>query len=397
MPGKSLKTLNLRFAKADSIFANDLFDEYGNVIVEANNPLPRSLIRHLLKENKEYLYYYTEKDGQPKEEKKLIDEGLKLEISESIKAVLDEAREIFDYSSGSGINREKINRSRKLVNEVLSEIDTNSDGVFNPFTKFTEMDEYDYNHSTNVSILGALVASKLEFNRETRSAMGLGGLFHDIGKTSVSKEILNKAGKLDDEEFDLIKNHTHIGYKFIENSPFINDIEKQIVLLHHERPDGNGYPYGVDYSHYMNKIPREVRLITLCDIYSALISDRPYGKSMERNNILRFMLNMVHAPYKTYSHILPSDFRDFIRVLDVSVVRGNFFIGPGDIVRISTGEIAIVSEMNKLYPLNPVVRVVADKNKKPLKRVVQVDMLNDFSSYISNVFDKKEKKDKSNE
>lgn len=387
---KSLQTVDLKTAPPDSQYDHDLFDEYGNVIIEARTPLSPALIRHLLKDRTEYLYYYRGKDAPAPGEllKPVVDETLQEELKSTIEETLREAREAFDYANGNGISRDKVLKTRRLVDRILQDIMANPTGRFNPFVKFSELDEYDYTHSTNVSILAALVACKLEFSTEIRSAMGLGALFHDIGKTSVSKAILGKMGKLDEAEFDEIKNHTHLGYKFVEKNPHLHDLEKRIVLLHHERPDGNGYPFGVEYEHYQRQIPREVRLISLCDIYSSLISDRPYGKAMESRRILRLMLNMVWAPYKKFSHLLPVDFRDFIRAIGVSVLRDNFFMGPGDLVRIDSGEICMIEEMNKLYPLNPVVLMLTDRNKTPLKRKVQVDMLNNFSGYIANVFDR---------
>ena len=384
--------LDLAFIKPDSVYSYDFFDEYGNVILEAHVPFSDSLLKHLKKDNIKYLYYDPrQKKESEKSGTALIDEKLQQETYQNARDLLDYVRDIYNYSPEQGLSRAKIEKSRELVNKILVEIEKNEDGVFNPLVKLRDLDEYDYNHSTNVSILGALLATKLEFSRDIRSAMGLGGLFHDLGKTSIAKEILSKVENLSEEEFDIIKEHPHVGYKLVENNPHMHELEKQIVLLHHERADGNGYPYGLDSDHYANRVPKEVRLMSLCDVYAALVSKRPYGEPFSSKDGLRLMLNMVYAPFKKVYHFLPVDFRDFIRALGFKLDSGSFFIGPGDLVRLDSGEVAIIEEMNKLYPLNPKIRILTNKDKQPLKRQVQIDMLKNYTSYIANVFEKKQK------
>ena len=384
--------VDLRMIRPGAICAYDLFDEYGNMILEAYGELTETLRKHLLAMNTTRLYYDPEKKksragGEEQQRPGVVSEQLRGEMLESAKDLLDSIRDNFNFSPESRLTRDKIDRSRKLVNNLLQEIDDNKDGMFNPLVKLKSLDQYDYAHSTNVSILGALLASKLDFSREIRVAMGLGGLFHDIGKSSIAKDILHKA-QLSDEEFDVVKGHPHVGYKYVENNPHMKELEKQIVLLHHERPDGEGYPFGFDHDHMVNKVPREVRLMSLCDVFSALVSERPYGTVHSGQDALRLMLNMIHAPYKTVYQFLPGDFRDFIRALGMTLNGGNFFLQPGDLVRLNSGEVAVVEEMNRLFPLNPKIRVVATKDRQPLKRQVTVDLIKNYSSYIANVFEK---------
>ncbi len=386
--------IEVSFIKPDSVYSYDLYDEYGNVVLEAYVPFSDSLLMHLRKENVKLLFYDVKKRKAQDEaggpaKKKLVNEQVQQEFYQNSKELLDYIRDIYNYQPESGISRAKIEKSREMVNRILKEIDENEDGIFNPLVKLRDLDEYDYNHSTNVSILSALLATKLEYNQEVRTAMGVGGLFHDLGKTSIAKDILTKVEKLTEEEFDIVKEHPHVGYKLVENNMFMHDLEKRIVLLHHERSDGNGYPYGVDYDHYVNKIPKEVRLVTLCDVYSALISKRPYAEPYSSKQTLRIMLNMVFAPYKKVHHFLPVDYRDFIRAIGPRIDSGHFFIGPGDLVRLNTGEVAIIEEMNRLYPLNPKIKIITNREKQPVKRQVQVDMLKNYTSYISNVFERK--------
>ncbi len=387
----NLVHMDIRLIKSGAQYAYDLLDEYGNVVLEAYQEFTEILKKHLLSENIRFLYYNPAikkpREGKGFVHDHVVSAKLQGEVIENAKEIFDFIRENLKSSSTQLLSKSRVDASRRLVSRVLEEIADRKDAVFNPLMKLKSLDEYDYLHSTNVSVLGALLARKLDFSKDVQVAMGMGGLFHDIGKTSIAKDILAKA-KLSDEEFDIVKEHPHVGYKLVENNPHFMELEKRIVLLHHERSDGNGYPFGFDMDHMMQKTPREVRLMSLCDVYSALVSERPYGRTFSSFEALRLMLNMVYAPYKTNHHFLPTDFRDFIRALGMSLNEGNFFLKPGDLVRLETGEVAVIEEMNRLYPLNPRVRIITGKDRQPLKRQVQVDLLKDYRSYISNVFEK---------
>lgn len=386
--------IELQRVKPGSRYAYDLFDEYGNLILEAHTELDEPLIKHLVSSGIEYLYYNPQYRREEENvagldlAKRLVDEELMREMADDSRDLLDFVRDIFDYSPENRITKARIEKSRTLVDRVIGQIDQGRDGVFIPLTRLKDISDYEYAHSTNASILGALLGSRLELKREERMAMGLGGLFHDIGKSSVAKELLNKNGKLSDEEFDIIKEHPHVGYKLVETNPHMHELEKQIVLLHHERSDGAGYPYGLDSDHYMNRVPKEVRLFSICDAYSALVLKRAYGRQYSSKKAFRILLNMVYAPYKKRHNYLPADFRDFTRAMLFVLNRGSHFLDRGDLVRLNTGEVGIVEDLNRLYPLNPRIRMLTNRELQPLKRQIEIDMLKDYTSYIANVFDR---------
>ena len=389
--------LEVRLIKPGSRYTHDIFDENYNLILEAHTPITDAILKHLEITNIKYLYYDPSQSRENKQNgetdsglncnKGLINNELKEETVEHTKNLLENIRDLYKSSSGNSVSKGLVDQSRSLVDNILSQVENNNDGIFDVVTKLKSLDDYYYHHSANVSMLSAILASRLDYKAEIKSAMGVGGLFHDIGYLSISKELLYKA-KLNDEEFDLIKYHTHVGYKLIENNPYFQDIEKRVLLLHHERADGNGYPFGFDMDHYQNKIPREIRLAGLVDVYISLTLAKPGEKSLSSRDALRNMLNMTFANYKKEYHFLPADFRDFIRALGFIVNKGNFFMGRGDLVRLNTGEIGIIDEMNKLYPMNPKIIILKNPQMEKLKRPVKVDMMKIFQNYVANVYER---------
>lgn len=371
-------------------FSMDLFDSEGNLILQAHTPISQGVINHLKSTGVQYLYFDPSKTASAESapaQKNILSDELRNETYLHTKNLFEEIRNTFATSPGDSINRGTIDKSRTLVDKIISDTEKNSDGVFDVVAKLKDMDDYYYQHSMNVAILASILGSRLDFKPDIKSAMGVGGLFHDIGYSSVSKDILHKA-QLNDSEFDIIKSHTHVGYKFVEKNPRLHEIEKRIILLHHERGDGEGYPYGFDLDMYQNNVPREVRLLGLIDVFVILTMPKPGETGVTPGGAMRLMVNMIQAQYKTKYSFIPADIRDFLRALGFIINKGESFLKPGDLVRISTGEIGIIEEMNRLYPLNPKVRILKNSRMETLKRPIVLDLIKTYNEYISNVYDR---------
>ncbi len=382
--------IDIRRLKPGYRFSLDVFDKDNNLILEAHTPLSEGVLNHLITSGIDHLYFdptkVADKESGPVR-KSILSEELKNEAYEHTKNLFEEMRETFTKSPGESISRGMVDRSRSLVDRIISDTEKNDDGVFDVVTRLKDMDDFYYQHSMNVAIIASILGSRLDFKPEMKSAMGVGGLFHDIGFSSVSKDILHKA-QLNDDEFDIMKSHTHVGYKFVEKNQRLHDIEKRILLLHHERADGEGYPYGFDLDHYQNTVPREVRLLGLIDTFIILTMPKPGETAMNPREAMRFMVNMIFTPYKTSYAFLPADVRDFMRALGFIINKGETFMIPGDLVRVNTGEIGIVEEMNRLYPLNPKVRILKNNKMETLKRPITIDLLKSYKNYVSNIYDR---------
>ncbi len=394
--------VNLKTVKIGTTFSFDLYDEYGNIIVETETPLNEPLIKHLISRGMEFLYYNPAASTARKNiagldlSKKVIDDDEQKESITLAKEILDSIKESIDFSPKS-LTPEKIKKSYEHVDSILKHIEENTDSIFVPFTKLKILDEYTYIHSSNVSILAAILGARMEYNRTVRVRMGVGGLFHDIGKAMIDNKILNKNSKLTPEEYAIIKKHPGYGFDLVKNNKDLSTLEKSIILFHHERPDTQGYPFKYDYNNYTGNVPKEVRLISICDAYSALTIKTPYREqAYSPRKALRIIINSVYSPFKKNSQFLPADVRDFIRSLAFMLNNGEYFYDKGETVRLSSGEVAIVEDMNRLYPLNPKIRLITNKQMKAIDRHVEIDLLRDTGVYIAYIFDKSTKVPKDN-
>lgn len=136
-------------------------------------------------------------------------------------------------------------------------------------------DLYTYGHSTRVAEMAYGLGKVLGMTEKELNLMHVAGDLHDIGKIGVPDSVLNKPGKLELDEWELMKEHSYIGYKILSKANTFKKIS-EIVLYHHERWDGKGYPKGLK----AEEIPLESRILAVCDSIDAMKSDRPYRKSI---------------------------------------------------------------------------------------------------------------------
>ena len=161
--------------------------------------------------------------------------------------------------------RKQQQRDKKLIREIIES-----------FAKVIDMkDSYTQGHSFRVAKYTAMLARELGYDEETVENYYNIALMHDIGKISIPDEVLNKPGKLTDEEFETIKSHTTRGSEVLQSISLMPDIIVGAVS-HHERPDGKGYPNGLKG----DEIPRVAQIIAVADTFDAMYSDRPYRKRM---------------------------------------------------------------------------------------------------------------------
>lgn len=161
-----------------------------------------------------------------------------------------------------------------LMSQTASLISNAQDSSVNIFDMLHNLRDYDdstYIHCMNVALICNVFARWLRLSDEEIKLATLSGLLHDIGKTILPEEIVKKPNKLTDTEYNIIKTHTKEGYKILQNQP-ISDHIKQAALLHHERCDGTGYPFGLHDA----QIDSYAKLVCIADVYDAMTSARIY-------------------------------------------------------------------------------------------------------------------------
>jgi len=176
-------------------------------------------------------------------------------------------------------------RCRNMVQHILQRVATDTHAL-ESLKSIVDHNFYIFTHSVQVAALSLLVHSELfTLAHDEMVDIGTGSLIHDYGMTFITSEVLEKNDALSDIEYYKVKQHTQKGYEYLKQSGNYSEIVLNIVRYHHERYDGNGYPTGKKG----NDIPRSGQVASICDVYSALIMDRPQRKANSHADAVMIM------------------------------------------------------------------------------------------------------------
>jgi len=148
-------------------------------------------------------------------------------------------------------------------------------------------DRYTKGHSQRVSAFAVMLAEASGLSENREAAIRYGSWLHDCGKIGVSESILNNEGPLDEAELHIVRNHPMWGAE-VAKQAMLSDVIVNIILSHHERYDGTGYPSGLSG----DEIPLEARIVAVADVYDAITTERPYRKAYDKKKALEMLLSM---------------------------------------------------------------------------------------------------------
>lgn len=206
-----------------------------------------------------------------------------------------------------------------------------------------------YTHSINVSLIASIIGQWLHYSEEDVNILALCGLLHDIGKLTIDDAILNKPGKLTPEEYEIVKNHVKGGYERIKDSN-IDQRVKEACLLHHEKCDGSGYPFGLK----SNQIPAFAKIVTIADIYDAMTANRVY-----RGAVCPF--EVIHIMEKdAFSTLDPTFALPFLKNVVSSYIHTNVKLSNGQ-----TGEVILINDRDLSRPIVKCGDQFIDLSKTP--------------------------------
>ena len=226
-------------------------------------------------------------------------------------------------------------------------------------------DNYTFQHSIDVAIVSIMLGRRIGLDSKRLRELGVGCLLHDIGKTFIPEEIVNKPGKLTDEEYSTMKAHPLIGYELIKDVPVIGVLPPHIALQHHEKQDGTGYPRGLKGDNRLNiskeshRIHLYGHIVAVADIYDALSSDRPYREAYPPEKVIKIMRDMNET------HLNRDALRYFLSITPVYPVGSTIRVLNGDY----QSHFGIVAFLNEDKLDRPVVRVVYNSIKKKIDPV----------------------------
>ncbi len=335
---------------------NDVFTNTGTFLLRKNTLLQQEHILKLLQHQidlSEYDIYYHDKD-LIKVESEYDPSAIKKNEQELIEEITVKMTELFEYAN---INKKiPISELRNDIIPTVSHLSENPN-IFKVLKILHEKDDYTYTHNISVAILSLMLGKWLNISKSDLQVLVLGAILHDIGTTQISNDILLKPGKLTEEEFSIIKKHPVYGYDMLKNTVGISSRASMIVLQHHEREDGTGYPLGLK----ADKIDMLTQIVAISDIFHAMISERNYRRAIPFYKVMRIMNQ------DSYGKLNPKVMQVFITRMMDSII--------GNQVVLSDGRMGKVIMIKPYDIFNPIVKV--DKQV--------VDLSSDYNLNIEKV------------
>ncbi|MGE6137377.1 HD-GYP domain-containing protein [Aeromonas rivipollensis] len=259
-----------------------------------------------------------------------------------------------------------------VAEEMVDTMFTHGDAML-CLARIRAKDAYLMEHSMNVAILLANFGRYLGLERNVLKELTLGGLLHDVGKIMTPDEVLNKPGKLTDEEFGVMRQHVVHSYDILSNTAGITPTMLEVAANHHERLDGTGYPQrlkGEQLSLY-------TRMSGIVDVYDAVTADRVYKQGMQPTQAFRILLKGINQ------HFDAELVTKFIKCMGVYPV--------GTLVQLSNQRLAVVMQRNEQQPLKPVVKVIYHATQRHYLEVQWLDLArNGGQESIESTVDPKE-------
>jgi len=272
--------------------------------------------------------------------RRICDEG-----REAVEAMFREVR------LGHGVDAGRV---LPLLDEITGSVDRHPTALVS-VARLKDADSYTYLHSVAVGALMAMLARQLRLPEEQVRDAALGGLLHDMGKALLPHEVLNKPGRLTEDEFEIVRQHPLHGERLLREGGITQDAILHIARHHHEKVDGGGYPQRLSCA----ELPLLTRMSTICDVYDAITSDRPYKAGWDPAESLRRM-----ASWR--GHFDDALMKAFVRSVGIYPV--------GALVRLSSDRLAVVVEQNPATLLAPRVRVFYSARSRTHLLMTDVDL-----------------------
>ncbi len=257
-------------------------------------------------------------------------------------------------SAFTDIEAHRIPSSERLLaaTRQFSDIAAQDPQVVACLSMIKDYDNYTFNHSVNVGVISLALAAHLKLDRQSIEEAGMAGFLHDIGKTMVSKSIINKPGKLSTVEFDAIKKHPEDGVKIIKKMAGLSNNISEAVLGHHLRYNRKGYPEWAR-NHELNSL---CQVVAIADCFDACTTLRVYQQPMPPSAAISRMKELA------------GEFLNPEMVAGFATMMGKY--PPGTVIRLDTNEIALVWMGSLGSPETPQVRVIFDRAGNRIEKPV---------------------------
>lgn len=349
-----MRIIPLDSVKGNEILAKDIVNNNNTTLIPSGTIMKKEYVTRLKELNIEFIYVEDEL-GEGIELVDSLEMQIKDQCLENMKDIL------LKYSYN---NETELQEIKAVADDIIESILSNPEFIFN-LSSIRSKSESIYSHSLNVCALSVLVAIKLKLKQEIIRNIAIGCLLHDIGFTYITIDyqdlILDNCTQ---KEIIEIKKHVIYGYSAVENMDWLSPIAKDIILNHHERNDGSGYPFRLTDK----RIKIWSKIVAVCDEFDS----RVYGnltKKMKVHEAIDYIVSQAEVKFN-------------LDVVDAFVASVAAY-PTGALVMTNEGEIGIVLRQNPKCPTRPVIRIIQDINGDKPEIWTEKDLTKELTLFIT--------------
>ena len=313
-----MRYVSLKEARPGMVLANDLYDSFGRTLIGSNCKLTANYIQKLQEYGFKGVYIED-----------TLSEGITIETVITPQVRLEAQKYIRECNIDACFSVAK-----RMVEEIMKK------GVLSlDLTDLRSYDDYTYAHSVNVAVYCGVIGMGLDMSERQIGYLVMSGLLHDLGKLQIPSEILNKPGRLTQEEYMIMKSHARLSYEIIKERWDISSFIKGTVLHHHENVDGSGYPDGIDGAHQTIY----TKILHVADVFDALTSKRPYKES--------------YTPIEATEYLMGGCGIMFDKKVVQTLLTYVPMYPKGTMVTLSDGSEGVIYENFGIHNLRPIIRL----------------------------------------
>jgi len=349
-----MRIISLDSVTGNERLAKDLINSTESVLITAGTVLKKEYVERLKELDIEYIYVEDDISKGIN-----LSDSLELQIKEQCQETFRDILQKYAYHNSSELEKIKI-----LADEIIHEILQKPEVIFN-LSCIREKDSSTYSHSLNVCVLSVIIAYKMRVKKDKIKDIAIGCLLHDLGfiYSPINYQDL-KIETCSEKELKEIKKHTIYGYTVVESLKWLSNTAKDIILNHHERLNGTGYPFRLTG----NKIRIGSKIAAVCDEFDSKV----YGYLTKKIKVHEAIEYIVSQAGVLFDFVIVKAFIDSVAAYPT-----------GSIVTTNQGETGIVLRQNPKCPTRPVIRIIRDSKGNITNEWIEKDLTKELTLFIT--------------
>ncbi len=353
-----MRKISVSNLNGNEILARPIYLGIDTVLLGKGIILKKNYIQKLKELGIEYLYIEDE-ISQGIEINDYIKEQTRISGKEAVRKIIDK------YSTSGKVDLDNIGL---ITTRIIDEILENKEVIVN-LSDIRSKDEYNYAHNVNVCCLAVLTAVRLGISDDKIKEIAIGAILHDLGKARIPKDIIDRQEQLSEREYEVYKQHVTLGYEAVKEKKWLSSLSKVIILTHHERINGSGFPYGWTEE----KIHEAVKIVSICDVFDTMTNKRLERDAYKTYEVIEYLMAMKGSLFDA-------------QIVDVFINLIALYPSGSGIIT-NKNDYGIVVKQNQGLSTRPIIRLLKNINGDSYPPNMEIDLSKEHTVFIVDTYE----------